>query len=396
VLLVLIVTLVAPVVGIDPAPLCTKAEVRRALPKGTAFEVVPAPRTLVATKGALHAAACGAEGGARLTAVLTDPAIDYRERVALPDGRLVFGGTGGLVALDPLTLTTTRPTIAPPFPVDACWAGMASGEPVPAWDRHPRALGPDPKVPTLIAFERGGPCGYEAEPTGVAMIVDTTTWSARAARNVAALLVTRTGLVALGDGGPRCGDRQTRGTLWLSLAGGPFWPIPLDPREPMGIVALAETMDTKAGPTLWALTGACDEGGAARGGNLWRAPLAGEHAGAWERVTVPFVDGERGFDQGDAIVALRAHRDEVHLARAKVGDDRLSWRASRDGGVTWRASRGRAEPRQAIPRDLAATLGVLRVIGLVKTRDASWAWTSDGAFVKDTNADAWSRRFPLP
>ena len=196
-------------------------------------------------------------------------------------------------------------------------------------------------------------------------------------------------LLADGATSGGCQETQTRGTLWLSLWGAPFAPLPIDLAEYMGFVALGETKDG----SIWALSGMCQNGGASLGGNLWRA----ERGGQWERLEVPFQKDELGADVGQAILALVVRGAEVHVARARTDDKHLSWQLSRNGGRTWKAERRAPKVAMKVPPKLAAELGVTQVFGVFLAAGTTWAYTSDGAFSRvkvDGRDGPWVRRFP--
>ncbi|MFO0744094.1 MAG: hypothetical protein U1F43_00270 [Myxococcota bacterium] len=377
-------------------PPCSAKAVRAALPKGAAFEIFAAQApvagagavTLVATDGALATADCAdRKAPARLVQILVDPAVDYRARVALPDGRLVFGGTGGLVALDPATLAQVRLTTAPTYPAEpppggkACWTAEP-GKPAAGWDRNPR----DGGRPGRVVFERGGPCGYEAEPTRTTMVVDLTTGEVRPTRNVAALIATKGGALLVGDGAGGCDEAQSRGALWLSPLGGPLLRLELARDEAMGVVGLAETADG----ALWALTGVCANGGASHGGNLWRAaPGTLDFA----KVEAPFRPDEQAPDVGSGIIAIVARGPDLLIVRPHVKGPALSWQSSRDGRQWKRAAGSLPKPR--FPNGLAGAIGVGAVHGVVDLGARAYAFTDDGAFVRPKSRDgAWTRVFP--
>lgn len=396
----MLTAVVAALLSLAPAPAprpCTLSAVRAALARRDVALVPTLGPTLVLAPGLLARAECAAKAPAEIVQILSDPPIDFRERADLPDGRLVFGGTGGLVALDRATLATTRLTTAPVFvapPPEGerrCWSAEP-GHPVTGWDRAPR-LRPGGRA---LTFERGGPCAYEGAPTRTTMVLDLASQVVRPARAASALVVARSGLVVIGDGadgagavGAGCDEAQARGAVWVSFWGGVFLPVVFAPGDAMGVVGLAEGGDG----ALYALTGIC-RSGAARGGNLYRAPPG---TLAFEPLDVPSRGDDRGVDVGGGIVALAGLRGgELRVARAASKGRALVWQSSHDG-ATWK--RASAPPPSRVPRALARALGVDRVSAVVDVRGTALAWalTDDGAFARGRGrADAWVRVFPGP
>jgi len=372
--------------ALDPGPLCTTKDLKSVV-EGD-YTILPGPRSLVATKGKLWDSTCAPEARPILHEVIDDAPIDFRRYVPLADGRLVFGGTGGLVVLDPASLRSTRLTTAETYyDTKSCWT--FADKPVVGWDRDPRPSGHD----GAVVFSRGGPCAYEGDATSTTMVVDVASGATRATTNVPTLVATSTRQVWLADGGDGCDDHQTKGTAFVRTWSD-FVPVVIDAKARMGIVALAE-----AHGSIWALSGICDRGGAAFGGDLYRGSAAelaatnlfGVVAPSWSKVEVPFAKGERGVDNGGAIVALFAKKNDLYVARAK--DAAWSWQVSKDGGKSWKPTR--AKPTSAkSPKGLAATLGVVTIYGTLTTKTEQWAWSDDGAFVRDSTAGAvWRRAF---
>ncbi len=328
--------------------------------------------------------------------VLHVDGVDFGQGVALPDGRIVFGGFGGLKILDP-DLMMLMPLTIPPAFGKGCWAAV-DDQPVVAAD-----VAPAQYRAGEIAFVRGGPCGYEAEMTHAPMVFDLATGAVRPLVRASDIVVDAAGAVTVGDGAGTCEQTPSDGAVWRSTDGGAtFTRVALGGLPPghIGAVADLAQIATKAASTTFALFDICRTGGASVGGELVKS----EGGLTWS--AVPFPEpalDDVAWDAGSAILAIEARGANL-FAQREAGNGKRVWWRSKDLGASWKRG-GQPPARERVPKTLAAELGVASVNALHtdKARGFAWASTSDGLYRKPLPAPGpkkatvpspWVRVFP--
>lgn len=322
--------------------------------------------------------------------VLHVDGVDFGQGVALPDGRIVFGGFGGLKILEP-DLMMLMPLTIPPAFGKGCWT---------AADDQPTVVAAD-VVPTQyrageITFVRGGPCGYEAEMTHTPMAFDLATGAVRPIVRASDIVVDGAGAVTVGDGAGTCEQTQSDGAVWRSTDGGAtFTRAPLGglAQGHIGAVADLAQVRTKTESATFALFDVCQNGGASVGGELVKSV----DGLTWSAVVFPEPALDKvAWDSGSGIRAIEARGPTLFAMRGGAKGKRVWWR-SKDLGASWK--RGSAPPAgERIPKTLAAELGVASVnaIHTDKTLGFAWASTSDGLYRKALPAPGEKKKPPEP
>jgi len=333
--------------------------------------------------GFLYAVTCGQAPAIRVA--LTAPGIDFGRVAIARDGRWIVGGWGGLRVLDPNTLRLTPLTSPPAYQAPTCWTAEESK---PARAADVPLVGADGLARSgtegaeELRFLRGGACGYEAEMTSTrhALVLDR--GIVRRVVDVSSFARADDGLLLVGDGAGPCA-RQSAGVVWSSADATTWTPIAVRDKGSAGIARIA-----RLPRDLWlAITAICETGGGRVGGDLFGSM----DLTSWEPIAA-IPDGSSDVMSGGAGLTeliVEGERAYIAVEQAKA----LRWFESTDGR-SWRASAKRSV--RAVPQTLAATLGVERINGIAETPEGTYAWTSDGLFMR-SNADtpaAWTRVFP--
>lgn len=260
---------------------------------------------------------------------------DFGHSALSPDKRtLLFTGLDGIFSLDLQTRTTRRLTQAPPLAHcdlnDQPFAQDVVGRFI---DRH------------TLTFQRGGPCGYEAEWEADEMLLRNP-GTARAVVEPAprppfpSVAIDASGGFWLADG--LCKDRETYGRILFSADHGDHWrKIPVKTREeqPMRQVIA----DRQQPGSILVFSYACDSGAHMDPGWIYVTHDGGK---AFYPIAVPAGIREREGDgpasEQDPLQAITAPDGRIaHLIlfgyRGGLPDDTLDRWESTDAGRTWKS-----------------------------------------------------------